>query len=303
MDITQVRYAVTVAKCGSLSKAAEALYLSQPALSQRIKHLETELGYSLFCRSPQGFSLTPAGKQFCANAQPLLCAWEQFQAQANLAGVGKRLRIGLGPRVYSNRLFDMSVHIFDTHTDIEVTFVTEAGQDFLAAIQAGTLDLAIDRFPPEELLTGHGLLCSTDLIVEQQCVLMSWNDPRSAWKHISFTDLQACTMISALEDSVEDKILKRICEKHGIVLRRIYRVDSIDAIMSMVQHGCGLVIGPHSFADYYGVAGVPLVPESTVSLKFISKLENNRWPEVILFRRYLEQICCGRSLAKPDPAV
>ena len=78
MDITQVRYAVTVAKCGSLSKAAEALYLSQPALTQRIKHLETELGYSLFCRSPQGFSLTPAGKQFCANAQPLLCAWEQF---------------------------------------------------------------------------------------------------------------------------------------------------------------------------------------------------------------------------------
>ena len=247
--------------------------------------------------------MTPAGKQFCANAQPLLCAWEQFQAPANLAGVGKRLRIGLGPRVYSNRLFDRIVHFFDTHTDIEVTFVTEAGQDFLAAIQAGTLDLAIDRFPPEELLTGHGLLCSTDLIVEQQCVLMSWNDPRSAWKHISFTDLQACTMISALEDSVEDKILKRICEKHGIVLRRIYRVDSIDAIMSMVQHGCGLVIGPHSFADYYGVAGVPLVPESTVSLKFISKLENNRWPEVILFRRYLEQICCGRSLAKPDPAV
>ncbi|MDY3984358.1 LysR family transcriptional regulator [Dysosmobacter sp.] len=297
MDIHQVICAVTIAKHGSLSKAADALYLSQPALSQRVKKLENELGYPLFRRSPQGISLTAAGQRFCRGAQPLMEAWEQFQAQVAVEkpSVKRCLRIGIGPRVYSNGLFDQIVHFFDMHPDIEVTFVTEAGKDYLPAIIGGSLDLALDRLPPEELLSDREPLFSMDLICERQCILMSLEDPRSAWKEIHFSDLQGCAMISALEDSSEDRTLKAIFQRHGIQQGHLYRADNIDTIMSMVRHGRGLVIGPESFVDYYGVAGVPLVPEIDVSLKFICKKSHSEKAEMVLFRKYLEQLCMEKA--------
>ena len=59
LDLYKVFY--TVAKCGSLTKAAEELYISQPAVSRSIKQLETQLGVSLFTRTHRGMQLSAKG--------------------------------------------------------------------------------------------------------------------------------------------------------------------------------------------------------------------------------------------------
>lgn len=295
MTLTQVLYALEVARCQNFSKAAENLYLSQPALSLQIKKLEGELGYALFSRTPQGIFLTEAGQNFCAHAYPVAEAWRRFQENV---GVQKpyfrRLRIGMGSRVYSNGLFQEVVRFFDSHPELEVTFITEAGQDFLAGLRSGALDLALDRMPPDNLMRDRKLYFRISLICERQCVLMSFNDPHSKLKGLSLPDLQGCTMMSGLENSMEDRTLRETCRKHGITLRRIYHSDGIDTNMRLVRDGSGVILGPESFASYFGVAAVPLVPKQTVCLSFICLRQNADRPEIRLLCRHLQEVCRKR---------
>lgn len=70
MERSQLIYVVTVAECGSVTRAAEKLHLSQPSLSNQIIHLEQELGIALFARVRKRVHLTEAGEVFVLPCQP-----------------------------------------------------------------------------------------------------------------------------------------------------------------------------------------------------------------------------------------
>ncbi len=72
MTIDQLKYFVEIVKVGSISKAAENLYISQPTISLMIKHLEEEIGYKLFIRSSRGVELTGKGAEFLNYAETIL---------------------------------------------------------------------------------------------------------------------------------------------------------------------------------------------------------------------------------------
>ena len=149
MTMTQVLYALEVARCQNVSRAAERLLLSQSALSQQLRRLEQELGYPIFTRTLHGVQLTPEGERFCEQAAGMARTWKEFQAnvQKSALGIRKRLRIGMGSRVYSNDLFQQIAQFFEEHEDLDVAFVTEVGLDFISQLRRGTLDLALDRLP------------------------------------------------------------------------------------------------------------------------------------------------------------
>lgn len=72
MNILHIKYAVEVARLGSLSKAAETLLIAQPNISRSIKELESDLGISIFNRSAKGMVLTPEGEEFINYAKSIL---------------------------------------------------------------------------------------------------------------------------------------------------------------------------------------------------------------------------------------
>lgn len=299
MTITQIIYALETAQRKNISKAASALFVSQSALSQQLQKLERELGYQLFERTAHGLQMTAEGVLFCEEAQPLLEHWEQFQKTVRMDSTVKKrqLRICMGSRVYSNGLFQDVLRFFDDHTDLEVTFVTEAGRDFVAGLRDGSMDLALDRLPSEDMHLNT--LYSCNLVRETQCVLMAKDDPRAVKNSISIKELQGATMISGLENSSEDKILKEICRKNGVTLKRIFRSDGIETSMNLVRSGKGVALGPKSFADFYHVAAVELSPPVDITLKFICLKSSLKRNEILLFRDYLQQTCRKRGLL-PD---
>ena len=80
MNILHLKYAVETAKAGSLSKAAEALYMNQPNLSRAIKDLETSLGITIFDRSSKGIGVTPEGEEFLGYARKILQQIDEVEA-------------------------------------------------------------------------------------------------------------------------------------------------------------------------------------------------------------------------------
>jgi len=293
MTIQQVLYVLEIASRSSVSQAAQKLYLSQSALSQQLRRLEEELGYSLFARTANGLQLTPKGQRFCEQATPVAERWNEFYKSVLKRHRSEqlRLRLGIGSRVYSNDLFSNVIEYFDARPEIEVTFFTEAGLDVADALRKGELDLALDRLPLEDTVPDSGDLYAVPLIRERQCVLMDKHDPLATHSVLSIKDLQGCNMISGLEDSAEDRSMRSAIRKHHITVNRIYRSDGIETSMRLVREGKGLAFGPESFAEHFQVAAIPLEPETWVSLQFICLQTNLKRPEIKRFRDYLMELC------------
>ena len=293
MNINQIQYALTVARYKNFSKAAESLFLSQPALSLQIKKLEQELGFALFQRKAQGVTITPEGEKFFLDAQAVEIAWNQMLQNASiLRGESQRhLRVAVSTRVYSNGLFTDILDFFDSHPEIEPTFITEAGGDFFTALRNGNVDIALDRLPPEQLLPDFGNFFSCELFSEQQCILMAPNSPWCSRETIPFAKMGGASYITGLENSMEDRSLKEFCKEYGIKLGKIYRSDGITTVMDLIRNGKGVTLGPHSFAEHYGVHAVPVEPLTFVSLNFICLKDRAAAPEITLFKNHLIKAC------------
>lgn len=74
MSLAQIRYFVTVAEEGNVGRAAQRLYVAQPAVSRQIRALEDEIGTPLFTRTTRGMTLLPPGRVFLDHAREILAA-------------------------------------------------------------------------------------------------------------------------------------------------------------------------------------------------------------------------------------
>lgn len=292
MTILQVLYVLEIAKQGKLSKAAENLYVSQPALSLQVKRLEQELGYDLFHREPQGVSLTAAGRDFCKAAQEVAKAWNQLQEGVKLLdnAVCKKVRLGIGPRALSSGIFDLVTSFFDRHPDTEVTYYMDVGDRVVEALEEKRMDLAIDRLPPEEISGNLEHIAAFELFQERQCVLVSPGDSRALLDEIDFSSLDGSPLVSGPEGCLDDLIMKQACQMYGVQMSRVQRADNLEAVMILIRSGKGIALGPESFARRYHVAAVPILPPTYVSLNLLCLKQNAQNPLVQQLRKYLTSI-------------
>ena len=100
MTLQQMRYAIAIAECGSLNKAAETLYIAQPSLSLSMQELERELGITIFNRSGRGVTLTQDGAEFLLHARQI---YSQYESLLEKYGDSKKLKkkFGVSTQHYS----------------------------------------------------------------------------------------------------------------------------------------------------------------------------------------------------------
>ena len=79
MNVIHMKYAVEVAKAGSINKASETLLVAQPNLSRSIKELEADLGITIFLRTSKGMTLTPKGEEFMGYAKNILSQLDELE--------------------------------------------------------------------------------------------------------------------------------------------------------------------------------------------------------------------------------
>ncbi|KAB1587830.1 LysR family transcriptional regulator [Burkholderia cepacia] len=148
MELRHLRYFLAVAAASNFTKAAEALGIGQPPLSQQIKALESELDVELFRRTARGAELTLAGEVFAQEARRVLDAAERAVRAARRAARGEtgHLRVGFtGTAAFNSKVSDLIRRFREAFPDAELTLQEAASRMLLEALEAGHLDVAIVR--------------------------------------------------------------------------------------------------------------------------------------------------------------
>ena len=142
MDIHQLKTFVAVASEGSITRAAELLHLSQPAVSAHIKAIEDALGLTLFARISRGMSLTRAGERLLAKVEQTLAAHQELMDEATrikgrLAG---KLRLGAGGSTNKAALGKFLAMLSEHCPEVEVVLKHGTSLEILTGVRNGSLD-------------------------------------------------------------------------------------------------------------------------------------------------------------------
>ncbi len=142
MELNQLKTFIAVAEEKHLTRAAERLYTSQPAVSAQLKSLEEFLGLRLFDRTPKGMTLTPAGEQLLKQACLTLDAAKQMadQAKSIQGKVMGTLKIGVNSDFPFLRVPQLLASCNLSYPGIKLSFINSMSADIIADVRKGRLD-------------------------------------------------------------------------------------------------------------------------------------------------------------------
>jgi DNA-binding transcriptional LysR family regulator len=143
-DTALLRSFIVAARTGSISRAAQALGRTQPALSQKLRRLEDLVGRPLFERTPSGVALTQAGEAFLPYAERVLSLAGEALADMDRAGkLSGRCGVGLMEDLVSTSLPQELTDFARRHPDVTLELMTGGGSAMLEALEAGRIQLAL----------------------------------------------------------------------------------------------------------------------------------------------------------------
>ena len=151
MDISALQAFLAVAESGSFSRAAERIYLTQPAISKRIAALEREIDARLFDRIGRGIHLTPAGEALLTRARNVLKELDDVKRGiTNLSGsISGELLLATSHHIGLHRLPGPLKRFHDTYTQVRLNLQFMDSEKACQGVARGDLELAVVTLPPK----------------------------------------------------------------------------------------------------------------------------------------------------------
>ncbi|MDB5972200.1 MAG: hypothetical protein JWQ90_4650 [Hydrocarboniphaga sp.] len=273
MDLKQLRVFVLIAQHGSMTRAAEAIHLTQSALSLQLKTLQDEIGTSLFRRTSRGMELLPGGRDLLPYAEAVLAATSEFQsAAARLAArVAGTLRLGtiLDPDFL--RLGALLGLMLERYPSVQTDVSHGISGSVLSQIEDGTLDLGFYLGRPQgSRLHVAGLTPFSYRVVAPR----KWKD-RVA--HASWEELSRLPWIWTPPESVHNRLLTAQFSRLGVTPNIAATVDVEPSMLDLVKAGVGLSLVRESVARHESRARrVALTPVSVATELTLVCLETRR---------------------------
>ena len=271
LELYRVFY--TVAKCGSLTRAAEELYISQPAVSQSIKQLENQLGVPLFDRRHRGMELSAQGGKIIfaevERALELLQQAENRLAETQSSAVGT-IRVGASDTIFEYFLADKIVEFHEKFPAVKIELMADFTPDTIEKLKANRCDVAFVNLPIE---------VDDELELEGNC--MRLNDvfiagdkyKELAQGKISLTELKKYPLILMDKNTVARRSLDNFLATLGVKLQPSIEVGSWDLMKRLVQRGMGIGVIPRVYAkgrldngELYEVQTDPILPARSIGM-------------------------------------
>lgn len=232
MDLYHLRTFVAVAREGSITRAAEVVHLSQPAVSAHIKEMEDALGLTLFERTSRGMALTAEGKRLLAKAEQTLAAHralleEAARGKTELRG---KLRLGAGSNSDQAAIGRLMTTLSERFPEVEVTLRHARSAEILAGLRNDTFDAGFynEGAEPERDL-------ATIEVSRFKVFLVGTKGTTLDWKALAnvpwiFPPAAACCGRAA----------EAFFKAHGIRPARIISIDMQVMIRTLVGSGLGV---------------------------------------------------------------
>ncbi|KWO79255.1 LysR family transcriptional regulator [Burkholderia ubonensis] len=251
MDLTLLRAFAAVAREGNLTRAAEQLHLTQPAVSLQVKHLQETLGVVLFTRTSRGLALTRDGQTLLPHAERALAAAADVQraAAALRHEVRGRLRIGtiLDPEFL--RLGGFLRALVETHPQIETALRHGMSGWVLEQVRAQALDVGYYIGQPGEDDPRDGALFHTVTLTHFQYRVLA----PAGWKEREqraqdWRALAALPWIWTPPQSAHHRLLSRRFADARAQPVKVAEVDQEQSMLDLVKSGIGLTLARDSTA-------------------------------------------------------
>jgi LysR family transcriptional regulator, cyn operon transcriptional activator len=225
------------AKSRSFSKAAEQLYITQPAISYAIKQLETTLGGKLFFRSSRGAALTAEGEvlyKFIEQAYGFLTKAEQQIAEMHQLLRGE-IRIGAGDTLCKHYLLPRLEAFHTAYPDIKIQVTNRTSRETVQLLKEGAIDLGIVNLPIED---SHVSIRETLEI--QDCFVAGDKYKALANTSLTLQELSKSPLILLENGSSTRRYIDHYAHNLGITIQPEIELGSIDLLVQFARIGLGI---------------------------------------------------------------
>jgi DNA-binding transcriptional LysR family regulator len=241
MELGQIEAFLAVGTFGGFRRAAEALRLSQPAVSARIKALEQSLGATLFERSRSGLALSPAGRAFRPHAEQLLRAVALArQAVHDLRpGSSGAVRIAAALSICTYLLPDVLKRFQTAHPQVLVTIRSGHSKEVLEMVLAGEAEIGLARS------LHHPAVETVSLRDDPLILVAPAGSPAARAPRVRLQDVAEQPLIFFDRGSSDWTLSHGLFRGAGLVPNVALEVETIETAKRLVERGLGLAFLPH----------------------------------------------------------
>ncbi|MEM6529630.1 MAG: LysR family transcriptional regulator, partial [Chloroflexota bacterium] len=240
LSLHQLQIFHTAAESATLTAAAEKLYLTQPAVSQQIRNLETHLGTKLFERSRRGIELTPAGRELLTYTTQILRL--VALAEASLTNINKiadvQAVVGATPNVGSYLLPQWVQSFRLQHPNITLIIQTDTTSGIIAAVSAGEQLLGFIEGEPD-VQQQAGI---EELVLEPlpHRVIIGREHPWWGRESVSVAELDRQPFIMRQKKSRSHEWLDEIFQRHSVAPRIVGEFDNPESLKQTVRNSTSI---------------------------------------------------------------
>ena len=244
LELYKVFY--TVAKCGSLTKAAEELYISQPAVSQAIKQLESQLGGQLFTRTHKGMELSETGgKQIFPTIEKALKLFEEAESKySELKDTAKGVvKICASDTVSTHFLLPYIKEYHEKYPDVNLILQNGTSSETVELIKNGKGDIGFVNLP----LDDSDIYLSNMVMQLHDTFVCSSKFKELTCETVDLKRLQDYPLLMLELSTATRKAIVSFAHSHGIHLHPEIELASLDLMISLAENGMGVACTPREF--------------------------------------------------------
>jgi LysR family nitrogen assimilation transcriptional regulator len=248
MDTRKLAYFVQIVDSGSITKAAAALHVAQPALSQQVSALETDLKQRLLIRSKQGVEPTAAGHTLYRHAQTILRLVEQARQDVASSGAAPagRVSIAIAPYSMASSLTPRIMsEVARRYPDIVLHLTEIYGGVLSEAIKNGRLDMAL-IYEPGPI---RGVQFTTMIVEDLHLVVNGKNRAGAESGEITLEEAAGFGLFLPEQNHTLRQIVETGMRNKGLALRLVGEVESVPSLTRLLRADLGATILPKSAAD------------------------------------------------------
>lgn len=272
MEFKHLEYFIEASRYGSISKAAEALYISQQALSRCIANLEQELGVELFSRSVKGIRLTKDGKYLHALFAPQV---EQFhkmrdEAMTHFASKPVKLSFCCAPLIFRCLDPELLLEFQNAYPNITLEQIELSDAECDAYVEADPSHFGLLAIPANR----HGeRVAFTPVKTFPLHLFVHKENPLAQCKQINFSQLKDEKFLMLDKKSYYRKVVRYYARKYHFAPKTAFESSDANQLISLVNRGRGVALSLAPLLDngiYENIVMVPFDDRSiTWSVAFI----------------------------------